>query len=110
MYAVSCGCDLGDGDCAACHGYGEYAHWKSCTLAEYMAAIEAAGGLDMLKPLSSYTRVDGDEWGPGRRIDTTWGKSVHEPVCCSSLTDHGNSYWIWQPPASESAARKDGGR
>ena len=44
-------------------------------LATYLAAIERAGGVTALVPISTYTYCDGSPFhGPGRHIFTAWGK------------------------------------
>ena len=97
MYLPDCACD-GDGDCAECRGTGRINRWRACDAIAYRAAIEAAGGIEALHVMSSYTRIDGDEWGTGRLIETTWG--APDPVVHHEDRDGVHSYWLWSTRAT----------
>lgn len=48
-----------------------------CTRESYGAVIKALRGdrdfMETFTVISGYTRVDGDQYGPGRCIETVWG-------------------------------------
>lgn len=109
MYLPDCkACDadgkLAGSVCPECNGNGCVNRWRECPPEQYAAAINAAGGLDALTVLSSYTCPDGDEWTRGRKIVTTWGTRDGEPVAHSEVTNGDpradrstdeRRYWVW---------------